>query len=347
MPYQIIRNDITKVEADVIVNTANPHPVIGLGTDSAIYAAAGEKQLLAERKKIGDIARGEVAVTPAFNLPAKYIIHTVGPSWEGGDHGEREILHACYRNSLRKAAELKAESIAFPLIATGVYGFPKDEALKIAIAEIQGFVLEHDMKVILVVFDMTAFELSGKLVGEIDQFIDEHGVGAAKEAEYGDFDSEEWRRRRIERRREEAEREYHFPPAEPEDAREKEDCGLDDMLLQSGETFQQQLFKYMKDKGLKNATVYKRANMDRKLFSKISKNVDYQPKKKTALALAIALELDLPETEDLISRAGFALSPSNRSDLIVEYFVTQKKYDIMEIDSALFDYGQPTLFSEE
>ena len=282
-------------------------------------------------------------MTPAFNLPAKYIIHTVGPSWEGGDHGEREILHACYRNSLSKAAELGAESIAFPLIATGVYGFPKDEALKIAMAEIQGFVLEHDMKVILVVFDMKAFELSGKLVGEIDQFIDEHGVGAAKEAEYGDFDSEEWRRRRIERRREETE--YHFPPAEPED--KKEDVSLDDMLLQSGETFQQQLFKYMKDKGLKNATVYKRANMDRKLFSKISKNVDYQPKKKTAMALAIALQLDLPDMEDLISRAGFALSPSNRSDLIVEYFVTQKKYDIMEIDSALFDYGQPTLFSEE
>jgi len=351
MPYQIIRNDITKVEADVIVNTANPHPVIGLGTDSAIYAAAGEEQLLAERKKIGDIARGEVAVTPAFNLSAKYIIHTVGPSWEGGDHGEREILHACYRNSLRKAAELKAESIAFPLIATGVYGFPKDEALKIAMAEIQGFVLEHDMKVILVVFDMKAFELSGKLVGEIDQFIDEHGVGAAKEAEYGDFDSEEWRRRRIERRREEAEREYHFPPAEPEDSgtssETTEGRSLDDMLLQSGETFQQLLLRIMEDKGLTNSTVYKRANIDRKLFSKISNNVDYQPKKKTALALAIALELDLPEMEDLISRAGFALSPSNRSDLIVSFFVTQKKYDIMEIDSALFDYGQPTLFSEE
>ena len=351
MPYQIIRNDITRVKADVIVNTANPHPVIGRGTDSAIYAAAGEKQLLAARKEIGDIARGEVAVTPAFNLPAKYIIHTVGPSWEGGDHGERDILHACYRNSLRKAAELKAESIAFPLIATGVYGFPKDEALKIAMAEIQGFVLEHDMKVILVVFDMKAFELSGRLVGEIDQFIDEHGVGAAREAEYGDFDSEEWRRRRIERRQAEAEKEMRFRSAEPENAGassgEKEDRSLDEMLLQSGETFQQQLFRYIKDRGLKNSTVYNRANMDRKLFSKISKNVNYQPKKKTALALAIALELDLPDVEDLISRAGFALSPSNRADLIVEYFVTQKKYDIMEIDSALFDYGQPTLFSEE
>ena len=317
MPYQIIRNDITRVKADVIVNTANPHPVIGRGTDSAIYAAAGEKQLLAARKEIGDIARGEVAVTPA----------------------------------LRKAAELKAESIAFPLIATGVYGFPKDEALKIAMAEIQGFVLEHDMKVILVVFDMKAFELSGRLVGEIDQFIDEHGVGAAREAEYGDFDSEEWRRRRIERRQAEAEKEMHFPSAEPENAGassgEKEDRSLDEMLLQSGETFQQQLFRYIKDRGLKNSTVYNRANMDRKLFSKISKNVNYQPKKKTALALAIALELDLPDVEDLISRAGFALSPSNRADLIVEYFVTQKKYDIMEIDSALFDYGQPTLFSEE
>ena len=161
MPLQIIRNDITKVKADVIVNTANPHPAVGRGTDSAIYAAAGVEQLLAERAKIGDIEPGHAAVTPAFALSAKYIIHTVGPSWEGGTRGEREILHACYANSLALAAELEAESIAFPLIATGVYGFPKDEALSIALGEIRRFLLDHDMKVILVVFDRKAFELSG------------------------------------------------------------------------------------------------------------------------------------------------------------------------------------------
>ena len=169
MPFQIIRNDITKVKADVIVNTANPYPVIGSGTDSAMYRAAGEQRLLAEREKIGNIAPGQVAVTPAFDLTAKYIIHTVGPAWEDGNHGERDVLHSCYEKSLAKAAELKAESIAFPLIATGVYGFPKDDALNIALTEIGKFLLTHDMKVILVVFDRKAFELSGKLVGDINE----------------------------------------------------------------------------------------------------------------------------------------------------------------------------------
>ena len=170
MPFQIIRSDITKVKADVIVNTANPYPVIGSGTDSAVYKAAGEQQLLAERIKIGNIAPGYVAVTPAFNLSAKYIIHTVGPAWDDGNHDERDILHSCYEKSLTKAAELKANSIAFPLIATGVYGFPRDEALNIALAEIGKFLLTHDMKVILVVFDRKAFELSEELVGDIDEY---------------------------------------------------------------------------------------------------------------------------------------------------------------------------------
>ena len=147
MPFQIIRNDITKVKADAIVNTANPNVVVGSGTDSAIYHAAGEKELLAERKKIGIMMPGEVAYTPAFNLDAKYIIHTIGPSWIDGNHNEREILHSCYEKSLNLAAELECKSIAFPLIATGVYGFPKDEALQIALAEINKFLLSHDMRV--------------------------------------------------------------------------------------------------------------------------------------------------------------------------------------------------------
>ncbi len=184
MPFQIIRSDITKVKADAIVNTANPFPVIGSGTDSAIYHAAGEHQLLEERIKIGNIAPGQVAVTPAFALSAKYIIHTVGPAWKDGNHGEQDILHSCYEKSLAKAAELKVDSIAFPLIATGVYGFPKDEALNIALVEIGKFLLTHDMRVILVVFDRKAFELSGQLVGDIDEFIDDHGVRIAREVSH-------------------------------------------------------------------------------------------------------------------------------------------------------------------
>ena len=258
MPFQIIRNDITKVKADIIVNTANPLPMIGRGTDSAVYAAAGVDKLLAERAKIGNIERGQAAVTPAFNLSAKYIIHTVGPSWEGGSHGERDILHSCYENSLTLAADLKAESIAFPLIATGVYGFPKDEALNIALSEIGKFLLTHDMKVILVVFDKGSFELSGQVISRIDEFIDEHGVGLVKKKEYGDSAYLDRRRLMIEEER----RRYHFSSLSQAKPEKKEEViygsrpeplgvtfadmggkSLDEIVGDAGDTFQQRLFK--------------------------------------------------------------------------------------------------------
>ncbi len=361
MPFQIVRNDLTKVRADVIVNTANPYPVVGSGTDSAVYHAAGEQQLLAERKKIGRIAPGQVAVTPAFNLPADYVIHTVGPAWEDGNHGERDILHSCYEKSLAKAAELKAESIAFPLIATGVYGFPRDEALNIALAEIGRFLLTHDMNVILVVFDRKAFELSGRLVGAIDEFIDDHGVQLAREAEYGSGMS------RLERRRREMagmpadnrtfRRKTGFPDEEavffdsaPEPAAPKcasipdiESKSLDDMLQNTGDTFQQKLFQLIDASGMDDVTVYKKANIDRKVFSRIRCREDYRPKKRTAVAFAIALQLDMPTMLDLLSRAEIAFSPSNKFDLIITYFVTHGIYDIFEINAALFKYGQPIL----
>ena len=195
MPFQIIRNDITKVKADAIVNTANPDVAVGRGTDRAVYHAAGRDWLLAERKKIGIMHPGQAAHTPAFNLNAKYIIHTVGPAWIDGNHDEREILHSCYEKSLNLAAELSCRSIAFPLIATGSYGFPKDEALQIALAEIDKFLLSHEMEVILVVLGRKAFELSEKLVGDIEEYIDEHGIAELHEAEYGIwYGSERWGR---------------------------------------------------------------------------------------------------------------------------------------------------------
>lgn len=203
MPFQIIRNDITRVKADAIVNTANPVPVIGSGTDSAIYSAAGEKLLLAERKKIGNIVPGRAAVTPAFGLNAEYIIHTVGPVWIDGKHKEHDILRSCYANSLSLAKKLSCNSIAFPLIATGVYGFPKDEALQIALSEINRFLLKNDMKVILVVFDKKSFELSGKLTDNINEYIDENTARDLRKEEYElfDFDSillSKWRSERSE-----------------------------------------------------------------------------------------------------------------------------------------------------
>ena len=361
MPFQIIRSDITKVKVNVIVNTANPYPVIGSGTDSAVYHVAGEQKLLAERKKIGNIAPGQVAVTPAFKLPAKYIIHTVGPVWEDGNHGERDILRSCYEKSLNKAVELKAESIAFPLIATGVYGFPKDEALNIALAEIGKFLLTNDMKVILVVFDRKAFELSSQLVGDIDEFIDDHVVQIVRETEYGSG-MDRLERRRMELTSVLADEELYHRRAELIDVEEDlfdgasapmapmsapymdmGDESLDDMLQNTGYTFQQKLFQLIDASGMDDVTVYKKANIDRKVFSRIRCKEDYKPKKKTAVAFAIALQLDMPTMLDLLSRAEIAFSPSNKFDLIITYFVTHGIYDIFEINAALFKYGQPIL----
>lgn len=143
MPFKIVRNDITRVKADVIVNTANPNPICASGTDLAIYEAAGKEKLLEERAGIGKIARGDIAVTGAYNLKAKYIIHTVGPVWTDGLHHEFEILEDCYRKSLQKALELKCESIAFPSISTGVYSFPVELAAKIAVRTVARFLQEN------------------------------------------------------------------------------------------------------------------------------------------------------------------------------------------------------------
>ena len=348
MPFQIIRNDITKVKADAIVNTANPRPKIGGGTDSAVYKAAGAEQLLAERRKIGDIRPGDAAVTPAFALPAKYIIHTVGPSWRGGRHGERDILQACYRNSLLKAAELSCESIAFPLIATGVYGFPKDEALQIALAEINRFLLKHEMLVTLVVFDQKSFVLSEKLISGIDAFLEEHEVDALADMEYGRAYAEELRLENVRRRRRQRQQilsmslnEAAPSPTGPSGK------SLEEFMNREEESFRERLFRLIDERGLSDAEVYTRANLTRQLFSKIRKNPDYHPKKATAFALSIALELDMKTMLDLLSRAGLTFSPSSRMDLIIEYFVTNGSYDTGQIDAALFHYGQPTLFSEE
>ena len=353
MPFQIIRNDITKVKADAIVNTANPKPRIGRGTDSAIYAAAGEELLLDARKKIGDIGPGQAVSTDAFALSAKYIIHTVGPSWIDGSHGEREVLRSCYEESLMLAARLKCKSIAFPMIATGVYGFPKDEALSIALSSIGKFLLTHEMKVTLVVFDRKALELSEQLVGGIEQYIDEHAAELLRKAEYGgEYAPDIYRRRMAQLER--AEELYDLRESDANEVADEAICpitglpdvagkSLDDILGGAGETFQQRLFQLIDERGLDDVTVYKKANIDRKVFSRIRCKADYKPKKKTAVAFAIALELDLPTTLDLLSRAGMAFSPSDGFDLIVSYFITNKNYDIYEINAALFKYGQPVL----
>ena len=358
MPFQIIRSDITKVRADAIVNTANPKPRIGRGTDSAIYAAAGEEQLLKAREQIGEIAPGQAVYTDAFNLNARYIIHTVGPMWIDGEHGEREILHSCYENSLALAAELSCKSIAFPLIASGTYGFPKDEALHIALTEIQKFLLTHEMKIILVVFDRKALELSEGLIGGIEQYIDDYAVRELRESERGQKEISDLRRRRLQREEEQMVLESIAYAPEPYEQTtdgalppialgasipDVSGKSLDEVLGNAGESFQQRLLELIDESGMDDVTVYKKANIDRKVFSRIRCKPDYKPKKKTAVAFAIALELDLPTMTDLLSRAEIALSPNNRFDLIITYFVSNKIYDIYEINAALFKYGQPIL----
>ncbi len=357
MPFKIVRNDITKVKADVIVNTANPMPVIGYGTDSAVYAAAGEKELLAERQKIGEIAPGHVAVTPSFNLPAKHIIHTVGPIWVDGKHGERETLHSCYAKSLALALELKAKSIAFPMIATGVYGFPKDEALSIAISEISDFLLKNDMNVILVVFDRKSFELSSKLTDEIEEYIDEHGVGLVKDSEYGSTEELDDRRRRIQMRRRQ-ELEYlsecnsvlmdeldvisEAPAPESSNyvsAIDVKGKSLDEILGKVGKSFQDKLMDLIIASGMEDKEIYRASNMERKLYSSIRCKKDRVPKKKNILALAIGLKLDMQTMKDLLASAGYALSPSDKTDLIVSFYVENKKYNIFDLNIALFDRG--------
>jgi len=340
MAFQIIRNNIINVEADAIVNTANPKVAVGRGVDHAIYEAAGRERLLEARAEIGEMKPGEAACTPAFDLCARYIIHTVGPAWRGGDHGERETVAACYRNSLSLAKKLGCESIAFPLIATGTYGFPKDEALRIAIAEISSFLLGNEMEVMMVVYDRESFQVSGKLFSDIRMFIEdieaeEHvelmediSCSTSADKNFADFGPI-------------LEGGERSAPASGAFRSQKR--SLDERLLHLDKTFQEYLFVLIDRKGLSDTDVYKRANIDRKHFSKIRSNVDYKPSKKTALALAVALELSLDETTDLLRRAGLALSPSIMFDRIVEHCIENRIYDIYEINLSLFAYDQPTL----
>jgi len=380
MAFQIVRNDITKITADAIVNTANPEPVYMAGTDTAIYMAAGAEKLLEERKKIGVIEEGCVAVTPAFDLDAKYIFHTVGPVWQGGDSGEKEVVRNCYINCLNKALELGVESIAFPLIATGVYGFPKADALQIATSVFSEFLAENDMTITLVVFDNESFALSGKIFAGVNQFIDDHYVEAKTDEEYGfgnavaDYEApmedaceesaeepaEEARVRRKEerfrflnRRMIAREEECRMAPppapaasaamvagAAPKMAAKR---SLDDVMKNLSETWSESLLRLITEKGYEDTEVYKRANVDRKLFSKIRSNKDYQPKKTTAVAFALALRLNLDETKDFIARAGYAFSPSSKFDLIIEYCIENEVYDFMTINLALFEHEEPLI----
>ena len=321
---------------DAIVNAANESLLGGGGVDGAIHYAAGPK-LLAECKTLGGCKTGKAKITGGYNLPTKYVIHTVGPIYEDGKHGEKALLESCYRESLALAKAHNCETVAFPLISSGVYGYPKDQALKVAIDVISDFLLNNEMKVYIVIFDKAAYKISEKLFSDIAEYIDDNYVD-----EHTDY------------RRESSRMNYpcqsvmigsaqpeFFDLCECKAMVDEED--LDAKLKQIDESFSQMLLRKIDEKGMTDAECYKKANIDRKLFSKIRSDVHYKPSKPTAIAFAISLELTLSETEDMLKKAGFALSHSNKFDIIIEYFISKGNYNIFEINEALFAFDQSLL----
>lgn len=375
MPVKLVRNDITKIHCDAIVNAANSSLLGGGGVDGAIHRAAG-LGLLKECMTLGGCKTGQAKVTGGYNLPCRYVIHTVGPKWRGGNDGERELLESCYRESLRLAKEKGCESVAFPLISSGVYGYPKDQALRVAMDVIGGFVMEHDMLVYLVMFDKASCQIGEKLFSDIQAYIDDHYVALHTDVNYemmreaqesqlfGMEDEEPFEATRsCPVKWQEDEEPITMPYAEePVTAPNGEKPiamasamepttmpyaaaapSLEELVNQVDESFSQMLLRKIDEKEMTDAQCYKKANIDRKLFSKIRKDVYYKPSKTTAIAFAIALELSLEETKDMLMKAGFALSHSNKFDIIIEYFIQHKNYNIFEINEALFTFDQSLL----
>ena len=350
MPFEIVRNDIVNMRVDAIVNTANPKPVIGYGVDAGIHKKAGAK-LIEERKKLGNIGVGEAVITPAFELDATYVIHTVGPIWQGGAFQEEKLLRQCYDNALQLALEHNCESIAFPLLSAGNHGIPKPLALQTAINAFSQFLMKHEMQIYLVVFSKAAYELSEKLFNSVKSYIDETYIKDKLLDEYGVTDKFEVRevelyqlRRQLENQRYlRIEEQLHEVNMAVEQVAEQ--IHLEQLLAQTDAGFSETLLKLIDRTGKKDSDIYKRANIDRKLFSKIRNNKEYKPSKTTAIAFAIALELDLEETKDFIARAGYALSHSSKFDIIIEYFIKNRIYDIFEINKTLFAFDQSLLGS--
>ncbi|WP_434793295.1 O-acetyl-ADP-ribose deacetylase [Terrisporobacter petrolearius] len=332
MPFQILHNDITNMNTDVIVNAANSKLLMGGGVCGAIFRAAGEEELQKECEKIKHCPVGEAVITKAYNLKAKYIIHTVGPIYKDGNSDEAKFLKSAYETSLKLAKDYNLKSIAFPLISSGIYGYPKKEALNIAVSTIKEFLADNEMDIYLVVFDRKAVHLSEELYEGIQHYIDDF------------YEDEDYRLRDTDLLKIEEiyqdDCDFQEPIYETKDFNKR---SLESILDNIDESFSQMLLRLIDEKGKTDVEVYKKANMDRKLFSKIRSNKDYNPKKSTALSLAIGLELSLDETKDLLAKAGYTLSPSHKFDLIVEYFIKNKNYDIFIINEALFSFEQPLL----
>ena len=339
MPFLMIRNDITKVAADAIVNPANRNLLQGSGTSRAIYQAAGEQELTASCEAIGYCDLGKAVCTPAFRLPAKYIFHAVCPAWQGGLFGEAEQLAGAYHSALELTAEYQCESVAFPLLSRGNYGYPKEPAFRIAVDTITQYVMDHDLTVYLVLYDRHSLAVSRKLSASVEEYIDDHYVAQNDES----YEFDRWRRESAERRRRLEEEaapmlEAAAPPAAPMAAR-----SLEHRMDNLGESFTTRLLRLIDERGLKDSTVYKQSNISRQHFSKIQCNRDYNPKKKTVLAFAVGLHLSEDETIDLLQSAGYAFSDGSKRDWIVRYCLEHKIYNINQVNTLLFEYDQEQL----
>lgn len=373
MPFLIVRNDITKMQVDAIVNTANPSPGYGAGIDTAVYKAAGVEDLLSKRREIGSVSPGNSFITDGYRLPARFIIHTVGIRWNGGEEGEEAVIRACYKSVFSLAVENDIKSLAIPLLASGSYGFPKGIALRIALFEIESFMSDHDIELYLVVFDEKSFSLSSELYGDIDSYISENyaeeksleeypaekasyerGVygspapGTTQKRQSG-FEGAILRKYSDKVRGGKKEKAYLAASTadqgviEDSEVSLKPDRSLDDVIGNLDKTFMELVFSFADEKGMTDVEVQKKANLDRKAFSKLKCGTTKNPSKSTALALAVALELSLDDTRDLLSRAGLALSPCSKQDVIVQYFIEREAYDIYEINVALFEHGEQLL----
>ncbi|MCD7905071.1 MAG: O-acetyl-ADP-ribose deacetylase [Clostridiales bacterium] len=341
MPLQIVRNDITKMEVDAIVNAAKKTLLGGGGVDGCIHRAAGP-ELLEECRKLGGCETGDAKITKGYKLPCKYVIHTVGPIWRGGFGGERKKLVSCYKTSLRIAKENKCETVAFPLISSGVYGYPKDKALRVAVDTISEFLTENDMTVYIVIFDRKAYTIGTKLFKDIARYIDDNYAD-----EHTDKFAEKRRRIRINEIEYPedmmADMAYMAEAAAAPKALRNMPLSLEDAVEDVDESFSEMLLRKIDEKGMTDAQCYKKANIDRRLFSKIRSDRLYKPSKPTAIAFALALELSLEETKNMLMKAGFALSRSSKFDIIIEYFIKRKNYNVFEINEALFAFDQSLL----
>jgi O-acetyl-ADP-ribose deacetylase (regulator of RNase III) len=332
MPLSIVRQDITKMNVDAIVNAANTDLLMGGGVCGAIFKAAGAAKLQAACSAVAPIKVGSAAITPGFDLNAKFIIHAAGPIYSHWSAEQNEVyLRSAYIESLALAYKNKCESIAFPLISSGIYGYPKDKALSVATSAIRDFLQNSDIDVYLTVFDRESFQISTDVSGSVESYIDEHYVDTHEIRR-----SQPYEKQSISFNQEKCFEDLSAVPMQA-------NIGIGDLLDNLDESMSDTLLRLIDKKGKTDVEVYKKANIDRKLFSKIRTGKGYMPSKRTILALAIALELSLDETDDLLKCGGYALSHSQKFDVIIEYFIVSGKYDVFEINEVLFKYDQPLL----